>query len=272
MAKINFNTNTTEQLLNDTGELKNVLPRTYLGMSQLGGNCERYLQYYFRHCFTEDLSAKTNRIFRTGHKAEEDMIADLKAAGISVYGEQDDYSIVSDHCRGHNDGIGKGFPEEPEHEHIIEFKTSNDANFKKLKKEGVKLSKPVHYAQMCLYAHLKGLDYAMYMVVNKNTSEYYLEQIKIDHDYADLLIERAERIITKEELSPKIGGLSWFECKFCSAFNVCQLKQEMNKSCRNCKHASIEEKGQWRCLKTDTFLEEYTPCEHYQIDEWLKDE
>ncbi len=269
MALLNLDTDTTLQKIEDVGKTTNVKPRNYLGMSQLGHNCERFLNYYFRHCFTEDISAQSNRIFRTGHKAEDDMIADLKAAGITVYGEQDEYSIVSDHCRGHNDGIGIGFPEEPDKPHIIEFKTSNDTAFKKLLKEGVKVSKPMHYDQMTLYAHLKDLDHAMYMVLNKNTSQYYVEQVTIDHEHAKSLIEKADRIITQETLPQKIGGMSWFECKWCSAYDICQLNKPITPSCRNCKFVSIEEQGQWKCLKTDQFLDQYEPCGEYQLDQWL---
>lgn len=263
-------TESTLDRIEEVNTQTGITPRYYLGMSQIGHSCPRYLQYYFRSCFETDISARVGRIFQVGHKAEADMIADLKSAGVEVYGEQDSYKIAYGHCKGHNDGLGKGFAESPKDEHVIEFKTSNDANFKKLIKEGVEQNKPVHYAQMTMYGHLKGLDWAFYMVLNKNTSAYYTERIKIDHDFAKQLIEKAERIVITEELMPKIGNMTWYECKFCDAYSICQLNNELVKHCRNCKFASVEDDGVWWCTKKDEDITDIFPlCSDYELDEWL---
>ena len=62
------------------------------------------------------------------------------------------------------------------------------------------------------------------------------------------------------------------ECKWCSAYDICQLNKPITPSCRNCKYVSIEEFGQWKCLKKKEFIKEFEPCKDYKLDEWLKDD
>ena len=69
----------------DEGNSVRELPRPYLGMSQLGGECWRQLWYYFRWCEYNSYDGRTGRIFQTGHNAEVKMIKDLESVGIECW-------------------------------------------------------------------------------------------------------------------------------------------------------------------------------------------
>ncbi len=244
-------------------------PRTYVGMSGIGDSCTRKLMYTFRHCFTDDIDARLGRIFATGHKAEDDFIADLKSAGLDVFGEQDTFTGVHGWLRGHCDGFVKGVPQDEETLYVLEMKTSNHSGFLAMKKKGVKESKYLHYCQMQIYGYKSGATKALYMMMDKNDSSYYFETIDIDIEFAKLLEQKAERVILEEELPYKIGSASWYECKFCNAYKICQLGEEMVKSCRNCEFVGLEEHPDWRCNKSGKLLENYDICESYCTAEFL---
>jgi len=271
MAKLEIQADTTLSRIEEVNKAVGVLPRDYLGFSQIGTECQRSLVYYFRHCYTEDLSAQLQRLFKVGHDAEPKIIKDLESIGVVMSSTQEAYSDISQHFRGHSDSIGRGFPEFPDEDLLIEFKTSNADSFKKLTKQGVKLNKPQHHAQMMLYGYKAGLKNCAYIVYCKNNSAYYIEFVPVDAEYAELMLISAEQVITREELPPKISeNKSYYACKFCSAYLQCVFNEPMNKSCRNCEFASIEEEGKWQCVKHDKDITgSYEPCDDYKIDEWL---
>ena len=72
--------------------------RHYLGMSGLGEKCWRKLQYDTRNCSMNTIPARIQRIFDTGHRAEEFMVADLRKVGIKVWdclADQKEYIVKS---------------------------------------------------------------------------------------------------------------------------------------------------------------------------------
>lgn len=65
-------------------------PRTHLGASEIGHDCERYLWYKFRWCFFEEFSARMHRLFERGHLEEMRLVKWLEGIGCRV--ETDDFS------------------------------------------------------------------------------------------------------------------------------------------------------------------------------------
>ena len=61
---------------------------------------------------------------------------------------------------------------------LLEFKTSNDKGFKDLVNKGIATSKPGHYIQMQVYMHKLGLEWGLYMAVNKNDDGIYYEFVR----------------------------------------------------------------------------------------------
>jgi hypothetical protein len=131
------------------------IERTYLGASIIGDECERKLWYGFRWTTPpEQFDGRMLRLFQTGHREEARMIDDLRRSGVEVWetdpetGRQWGVEEVGGHFRGHLDGVALGVKEAPRTAHLLECKTHNAKSFAKLRAEGVRKSKPLHYAQM----------------------------------------------------------------------------------------------------------------------------
>ena len=166
----------------------------------------------------------------------------------------------------------KGIPGAEKTTHLLEFKTSNDKLFKDLKKKGVEEAKPVHYCQMVLYMYMSDLTRALYMVYNKNDSMYYTERVKCNTALAKQLLEKAETIITSENINefPRIGTgqPNYFECKFCDYSNICFGHQVPEVTCRTCRHVDLLDDGKWGCSLNDTELDldaQEEACENYEL-------
>lgn len=236
--------------------LQNSPPRPYLGASIIGEACERKLWYSFRWSAQEIFDGRMLRLFDTGQKEEARVVKDLRDVGIKVWdiddrtGEQFRVSAIYGHAGGGMDAVGKGFIEAPKTIHVIEIKTHNEKSFRKLQSEGVEKSKPMHYAQMTLYMRWNDLDRAFYIARNKDTDELYGERVTLVPRHAEILEERAARIIFAPKPLPKISDdPAWYECKFCPAYSICHGKKIPPASCRTCVHATPEKDGdgRWTC-------------------------
>ena len=118
-------------------------PRDYLGLSQVGNPCYRFLQHYHYWTFTSEIDERIQRLFNVGHNAEDSMIADLEKVGILVDSQQESIIGVSGHWKGHTDGTGYNEFEK----FLLEFKTHNDKSFKAVKKGYILLDgKVIHEA------------------------------------------------------------------------------------------------------------------------------
>lgn len=236
--------------------------RSYLGASTFGTECDRAFWYGFRLAAEpEALTGQKLRLFETGHREEARIIDDLRAAGLTVEetdpatGRQWEIVAIGGHMRGHLDGIATGVIEAPKAEHVLECKTHNEKSFRALVKDKVEKSKPGHYAQMQLYMHHRGIGRALYVAVNKNTDEIYIERIAYDMAYALRLMARAERAITAEKAPPRLhddpSAKAAFACQWCSAFQICHAGQFARRNCRTCLSSTpvidASDRGAWRC-------------------------
>jgi hypothetical protein len=236
--------------------------RRYLGMSEIGGPCERKLWYSFRHCFQSSFDGRMRRLFETGQLAEARFVSELRAIGCTVYdvdesGRQFAFSDIGGHFAGHMDGCILGIPGSEKTWAVLEFKTHGSKSYAKLVKEGVLHSKPQHYAQCQCYMNYSGMTRALYLAVNKDTDELYTERVHFDKLYYDTLIERANRVISSNALPERISTREdWYECSWCDAHAVCwgspgPALQVPALSCRQCCHATATMDGNaaWKCEK-----------------------
>lgn len=277
MAAIPKNDENTTHFKINEGEIVSEL-RPYCGMSGIGEKCFRKLQYLHYWAFRKTFSRRMERIFNTGHAAEEFIVADLKRIGVecrNVLKDQLEIVGFAGHWKGHPDGFGIGIPEAPKTEHLLEFKTMAEKYFNKCVKEGVQKSNPKYYSQMQRYMEATDKTRALFVAYNKNTSEYYFERVKFDQDHASELKVKEQRILMAEELFEKIGGPSWFECKFCNAYDVCHGGHPYEKNCRTCRNVDICDGGKWECTE---FKKELTiqdqrdgkDCPVYELAEIFK--
>jgi len=206
------------------------------------------------------------------------MAADLSQIGCEVHildpatQEQFEVSFADGHGGGHMDGCVLGLPEAPKTWHVLEEKTHNARNFRKLQKEGVQQHKPVHWAQMQIYMRLTGMDRALYLAVNKDTDDLYAERVHLDKESADSYLKRASRIVHANK--PPVGGggsPDADECKYCHFVNLCHgnpagVACPCVISCRSCVFAKPEPGGLWTCgvkEKTIGKFDQLRACEQH---------
>jgi hypothetical protein len=238
--------------------------RTHLGASIIGHECERHLWYTFRWCYSEQISGRTYRLFNRGHREEPALIALLEGVGFKVEahtvdGEQIRIANASGHFGGSLDGkadvpdwLKAAYPKLVAlQSFLLEFKTSGTGRpFSDLAEKGVRSAKPRHFAQMSVYGKAYDIAYALYICVNKNDDDLYIELVELDKVLAETLQRRAERVIGATAPPAKINqSPAWFTCKWCFAVGGCHDDQKTEVNCRSCKFASAVEGKAWLCGK-----------------------
>ena len=255
-------------------------PRRYLGASIIGHECDRYLWLMFRGVISQKFDGRMFRLFERGRREEAEFCRDLRSIGCEVWekdenGNQFGVSFLGDHFRGHCDAIVRGIPEAPKTPHVVEMKTHSAKSFANLVKEGVKKSKPMHYAQMQIYMHGLGLEDALYLAVNKDTDDLYTERVKLDKAEAKRLLERAECIIDGYEAMRCATREDDYRCKMCEARMVCWHKTgaefacETCIDCRSCCHSTpdtTKEGSRWICMKgKNCTIGRDCECENHRV-------
>lgn len=269
----------SERILNDidrwcqTG-LQDAKRRTHLGASIIGNECPRQLWYEFRWVGQEELSGQQLRLFNRGHLEEARFVNYLRGIGCvvaeedPVTGKQFRVSGVNGHFGGSCDGQAilppdYGYP----HPILLEFKTSNDRSFKDMLNKGVAKSKPVHKAQMDLYGLLLGLDFALYMMVNKNDDHLHVEFIELDKEKGEQLLHLAKDIIENNNPPMRAFPATHRGCKWCKFQAHCHYDKPFDVNCRSCSHAHAVEDGNWFCTAHNAIIpEDVIPqgCGQYQ--------
>jgi hypothetical protein len=247
--------------------------RPYLGMSQIGHSCSRYLWYSFRWAYEINHSARLLRLFNRGHREEPAIVETLNKIGIICYGDQTEIVMAHGHAKGHCDGMSMGVIEAPKTVHLNEYKTMSDKYFKEVCKLGVKASKPIYYAQCQIYMKKLKLTRTLFIAVNKNDDSMYIERIKYSKDFADELERKAEDIILSEKPPKKEFDSTWFECKYCDARDICHFEGIPEKNCRTCENCDILPEGKWECSRHNIPLatgQQRIGCNKYQLLDCLK--
>ncbi len=237
-------------------------PRRYLGASVVGHECDRYLWLHFRGLFRERFEGRMYRLFERGRREEEMFITELRGIGCKVWdrgedGQQFGVSALGGHFGGHLDAVVQGLPDAPKTPHVAEFKTHSDTSFRKLARTGVAGAKPMHLAQMMVYMGMMKLTRALYMAVDKDNDDLYMERVNYDPQAFKAIMVRAERII-REPFAERIATRrdDW-RCQMCPAKAVCWHETGAVFSrigtwhdCRSCCHASAVTEGEgarWEC-------------------------
>lgn len=274
-------------------------PRTHLGASEIGRECERQIWYGFRWVKDVEFPGQILRLFDTGKLEENRLVADLNSIGVEVRpfdiktGRQYRMEMFGGHFGGSLDGLCLGLIEAPKTWHVLEMKTHNDRSFKSLVEKGVKESKPEHFIQMQSYMgmshetplpEIPPLTRAFYFAVNKNTDQLYAERVEYDGGVYLSIKEKARRIIFAQTPPPKISNKhDFFQCKWCNVRGICHGKaspqgeepswNKPQKNCRTCIYSTPFDDGSWRCEKWNRILapeEQRAGCEkHLYIPQLL---
>jgi hypothetical protein len=252
-----------------------VYPRPYLGMSMLGEECPRYIWYYFRWAFKEQVPPRIQRIFDRGHLEEARVIKDLRDAGFAVDNAQEEMR-VGPYIRGHCDGVVSGIPDSSK-PHVLEIKAVKDSTFSEYRKKGLEKSNMVYWCQVHLYTHFMKLDRALFIATNKDTEERYYERVRLDKHLVSFLVDRAEDIIVSDAPPKRIKeDPSWYACKFCNAREVCHYGAKPERNCRTCTHCRVTDprgKDVWYCAlygKPNEDMHE-EGCSRYNLSAYLSE-
>lgn len=246
--------------------------RPHLGASILGDECPRKIWYSFRWATRAKFDGRLLRLFNRGHLEEGRIIACLLMIGAQVYqqdanGKQFRISWAEGHAGGSGDGIAIGIPDAPAVTFLLEFKTHGEKSFIELAGKlnewrdyvqgkgaftgkGVKECKPEHYTQMQLYMRKMGLVAALYVAVNKNTDDLYMEIISLAPEYADQFLDRGETIVWSKSAPKRINpSPGFFKCRFCDERPVCHLGAAPDLNCRTCQFSEPIADAKWFCNK-----------------------
>ena len=249
--------------------------RTHLGASLLGDECARAIYYNFRWVTKSNFDGRLIRLFNRGHLEEGRIIACLLMLGAQVYqqdanGQLFRISWADGLAGGSGDGVAVGIPDLASNTScLLEFKTHGEKSFVELAGKlsewrnyvsgkgpftgkGVKACKPEHYIQMQTYMRKMGLPVALYVAVNKNTDDIYMEIITANTEVADQYLDRGEQIVWLEKAPTKLSSSpGFFKCRFCDHHPFCHLDAMPDLNCRTCQFAQPlrGEGGKWGCNK-----------------------
>jgi len=252
----------SEQIKSDIDEYckkkyNEATPRTHLGASEMGEECDRKLLYKFRWVKHEVHEGRVQRLFQVGHDAEPRFIEYLRGIGFEVKEfDEDGVQFRISGCDGHYGGSLDGMCKAPAHYQINEdliflneFKTNGTgAGYSGIANKGVIKEKPKHWKQMCQYGHHYRLRYGLYLIENKNDSDITVEIVELDWNIGIELEKRARDIISAKTPPPKISeNPATFDCKFCFARDICHYGEPVQINCRSCRNASAAENGEWAC-------------------------
>jgi CRISPR/Cas system-associated exonuclease Cas4 (RecB family) len=199
--------------------MKESKPRTYLGGSVIGKECDRQLWYDFHAPILND-NPRVQRIFDFGHLLESYVIALLKHSGYKVFHDDGDaqFGFTDEEVAGNIDGVIVL----DDHPHLLEIKSASDKRFKEMVKVGVRQSDPVYYTQMQTYMHYMELDKGLFVAINKNDCALHTEVIDYNKMEATYAIKRGKEIVrSKEEPERKYKSKAFFKCTYCNYKERC---------------------------------------------------
>ena len=246
--------------------------REHCGASGIGNPCERAIYYSFRWTTKPEHSGRLLRLFRRGQDEEQVFIDDLRAIGLTVSegpepGKQWRFGDFGGHFAGSMDAAILGLIEAPKTWHVGEFKTANKKSFDDIVKNGVKKSKPLHFAQMQMYMHWSAMKRAVYIVTCKDNDRRYLERIEYNRYYAGELEEKAKRVIFAKTPPPKLSERpDYYLCKWCDHYEVCHQDGDPEVNCRTCSYSEPTLAGKWQCNRHNDLIQlstQKTGCEDY---------
>jgi hypothetical protein len=228
--------------------------RPHMGASLIGHPCDRNIWMTWRWVLKPEFKGRILRLFSTGQREESRLLEELRGIGAQVWdvdpetGDQWRVSAHGGHFGGSLDGIAKGLPEGPKTPAVLEFKTHSHKSFMDVVAKRVREAKPQHYDQMTVYMGLMELTRALYMAVDKDTDDVYVEWVEFDQARFDQLLARAEKLIGMTAPPDRLSeDPTHWQCKFCGFYKHCHQGVAAEANCRTCCHASPVENAAWRC-------------------------
>jgi hypothetical protein len=227
------------EVYNAAAEAHDKTRASYLGMSEIGGECDRALWYSFRGFPAAPFDGRVVMLFRFGDHIEQDIIHWLRQAGYRIDGQQDSFEDHDGLFRGHCDGIVYGVTDQP---HILEVKSCNKRSFESFVRHGVQKTQPKYYAQCQCYMGYAGLERALVAVQCKDDSALYFERIYFVRSDFEALRQRAYTIITAN-IAPAQMDSGSTACQWCRYRGCCWSPEETlvdKQTCGTCRYFGFQ--------------------------------
>lgn len=194
--------------------------RDYIGASSIGSDCLRQIWYEFNGFKGGDVDPKLRRTWHIGKTLEFVVLDWLRSCDLDA---SESWLDLRDselpYFRGHVDSM---LSKDDEPIAILEIKTAKDSSFAQFVKAGLKKWMPKYYAQVQAYMGMSGIHTAHVLVLNKNNSELFDEEVSFDEAFYESLKEKAKMIYEAKIEPPRINGSPiWFQCKMCKFREVC---------------------------------------------------
>lgn len=201
-------------------------PCNNLRASNVGHPCERYLYLSIKNWEDKKLYNETTQcIFDLGNKIEEYVIQTLKDAGFEVITPTiRAWKVEKPLITGREDlriklEDGQFYP--------VEVKGLSPQEWEKLNSVQDFLNSKRYYvrgypAQLYIYMYQFGKEKGYFALCNKLTGEIKLIEVPFDYEYAEKILQKAERIykcLEKNELPPSCDDIS--VCEYCDLAHVC---------------------------------------------------
>lgn len=201
-------------------------PCNNLRASNVGHPCERYLYLSIKNWEDKRLYNETTQcIFDLGNKIEEYVIQTLKDAGFEVITPTvRAWKVEKPLITGREDlriklEDGQFYP--------VEVKGLSPQEWEKLNSVQDFLNSKRYYvraypAQLYIYMYQFGKEKGYFALCNKLTGEIKLIEVPFDYEYAEKILQKAERIykcLQKNELPQSCDDIS--VCEYCDLAHVC---------------------------------------------------
>jgi hypothetical protein len=243
--------------------------RTRLGAAAIGGDCERALFFAHRHVKATVTDGQKARLFQRGHREEPFGIELLRGIGFTVHdkdesGNQYGFQQFGGHYAGRADAVIIA----PERYNLSgpilwSCKTAGTGQpFNKWNDDPVIKINPLYWAQEQALGFEMGIQYALWMVTNKNDDSIQPRIEELKPEEGKKFREKAHRVIflyDENRTIPKAAGkaITAKVCQLCNFKTVCHesaLSDKNCRSCHNCRPQSVstnDGKPAWFCDKHD---------------------